>query len=255
MDLKQYKVKIRNQLLSGLDAQAKREKAIEEGDYVTSVKGGRLARPHYQIPKEDYDDLLRRMSVYRDPTISMPTTGGGIGRDPRDHEVGDHEVVSDDPTDVGGSFNGKNVVRKTMKRAKALMKKMEDQSEDVVEGGKFHFMKSIKHFGNDLGTAVKKAGISAAAKEIASTGVKYAKDNIGKMMSGAEEMLPEALPVAEEAAPMMLMAAGMQKKPKRTRKISQKEANRHALIRKLMKQHGCSLAEASQHIKENGLAY
>jgi hypothetical protein len=217
------------------------------------VKGGRLAKPHYQIPKEDYDELLRKMSIYRGPTISMPShvttgvaSGGGM-----DHEVGDHEVISDDPTDVGGSFNGKKIVRRTMKKANALMKKMEDQSEDVVEGGKFHFMKSMKHLGKDLGTAVKKAGIGAVSKEIATTGVKYAKDNIGKLMSGAEEMLPEALPVAEEAAPLMLMAAGMQKKPKRTRKISQKEANRHALIRKLMKQHKCTLAEASQHIKEN----
>lgn len=73
------------------------------------------------------------------------------------------------------------------------------------------------------------------------------------MISGAEAALPEALPIAEEAAPLLL-AAGM-KKQKRTRVVSQKEANRHALIRKLMQKHGCTLAEASSHIKENNLAY
>lgn len=35
MDLKQYKIKIKNQLLSGLEDQARREKAIAQGDYVT----------------------------------------------------------------------------------------------------------------------------------------------------------------------------------------------------------------------------
>lgn len=92
------------------------------------------------------------------------------------------------------------------------------------------------------------------SKEVADQGIKFAKKNIGKLMTGAEEVLPEALPVAEEAAPLMLMAAGM-KKPKCTRRVSEKEANRHALVRKLMKQHGCTLGKAWKHIKEENLSY
>jgi hypothetical protein len=45
------------------------------------------------------------------------------------------------------------------------------------------------------------------------------------------------------------------RKPKRTRTVSEKEKRRHALVRKLMQQHGCSLAEASRHIKENNIQY
>lgn len=70
------------------------------------------------------------------------------------------------------------------------------------------------------------------------------------MLSSAEAAAPE---LAEEA-PLMMMAAGM-KKPKRTRQVSEKEKNRHALIRQLMNKHGCTLAEASKHIKEINLSY
>ena len=114
-------------------------------------------------------------------------------------------------------------------------------------------MKSMKKFGQDFGTSLKKAGIKEATNAIAKEGVNFAKKNIGNLVSGAEEVLPEALPVAEEAAPLLL-AAGMQK-PKRTRKVSDKEKRRHELVRKLMNKHGCSLAEASTHIKENNIQY
>jgi len=244
MDLKQYKTKIKNQLLSGLQAQAQKEKAIEEGDYV--AQGGAMHVPHYKIPKGDYDELLRRMSAFKGPTISMPghiTTG---------HDCGGtmYESDSDDSTDVGGSFVGKNIVRKTMKKAKSVA----NIGDDEVNGGKIHFVKSMKNFGKDFGHAMKKAGINEATKVIAQEGVKFAKNNIGNLINGAEEVLPEALPFAEEVGPMALLAAGM-KKPKRSRKVSDKERRRHELVRHLMQKHGCSLAEASRHIKENNIEY
>lgn len=159
----------------------------------------------------------------------------------------------DDPTDFGGSFVGKNVVRRTMKNCRI--------QEDEEHGGKVHMSKSMRHLGNaikktgsEFGTAVKKAGINEVSKTIAQEGVKFIKNNASKALSGAEAVMPEVLPVAEEAAPLMLMAAGM-KKEKRTRQVSQKEASRHALIRKLMQKHGCTLAEASRHIKEKNLSY
>lgn len=89
MDLKQYKTKIRNQLLNGLETQARKEKAIEQGDYV--AHGGSIAMPHYKIPKGDYDELLRRMTAFKGPMISMPgyiTTG---------HDCGGNMYESDDP--------------------------------------------------------------------------------------------------------------------------------------------------------------
>jgi len=250
MDLKRYKEKIKNQLLNGVEAQARKEKAISEGDYV--AQGGAVHVPHYKIPKGDYDELIRRMNDFKGLKISMPshiTTG---------HECGGDMYDSDDSNDVGGSFVGKNVKASVMRKCGTVHSKApmrQQQQEETVEGGKFHFVKSMKHLGHSVqqtgeqfGTALKKAGINEATKAIAQEGVKYAKNSIGQLMTG------EALPVAEEAAPMMLMAAGM-KKPKRTRRVSQKEANRHALIRKLMQQHGCSLAEASRHIKEENLDY
>lgn len=242
MELKQYKVKIRNQLLQGHAAQAQKEKAIEEGDYV--AQGGGIKVPHYKIPKGDFDALLRKMTLHQGPIISMPrhvTTG---------HNLGGDSMYESESESEGGAIVPKKMVRKAMKKIKA----MEDEAEDSVVGGKIHFMKSMKKLGKEFGTSLKKAGIQEVTKNIAQEGVKFAKNNIGKMISGAEEILPEALPIAEEVGPMALMAAGM-KKPKRTRQVSQKEANRHALIRKLMQQHGCSLAEASKHIKEKNLSY
>jgi len=299
MDLKQYKAKIREQLLNGMNESVQREKAIEQGDYVTGG-GAKKGSSHYHIPKHDYDELLRQMSIFRGPIISMPghvTTGHDCGGGSLN--VPDDD--SDDPTDVGGSFMGKKVMRKVMKKVRKSCATMDpensesDGDDEVVEGGKFHFVKSLKHMGKDLGNTLKnagikavkaeienaasgsaqgamvqggkfklgkslkhfgrevgdsfkKSGIQAVTKEVTNAGVKYAKDNLGKMMS-------EAIPMAEEEAPMMLMAAGIEKKPKRTRKVSQKEANRHALIRKIMQKHGCSLAEASKYIKEKKLEY
>jgi hypothetical protein len=128
-----------------------------------------------------------------------------------------------------------------------------DEEEPAVQGGKIHFMKSMKKFGKDFGTSLKKAGIKEATNAIAKEGVNFAKKNISSLINGAEEVLPEALPIAEETSPLLL-AAG-EKKPRRTRKVSDKEKRRHELVRKLMKKHGCSLSEASSHIKENNLEY
>jgi len=57
MDLKRYKERIKDQLLNGMEAQARKEKAISEGDYV--AQGGAVNVPHYKIPKGDYDELIR----------------------------------------------------------------------------------------------------------------------------------------------------------------------------------------------------
>ena len=267
MELKRYKEKIANQLIHGLEAQARRDKAIEVRDY--SSKGGSMHRPHYQVPKEDFDELIRRMNEFKGLKISMPghvTMGYDCGGGMEEYDYGDEEYD-------GGSFDGnERIMRKCgtahprqrprpRPRPRAPKQVEEEEDEAEYDGGKFHFVKSMKHLGHSMkktgqefGTALKKAGINEASKVIAQEGVKFAKDNIGKMISGAEAIAPEALPVAEEAAPLMLMAAGM-KKPKRTRTVSEKEKRRHALVWQLMQQHGCTLGEASRHIKEEGLSY
>ena len=52
---------------------------------------------------------------------------------------------------------------------------------------------------------------------------------------------------------LVLLAAGMKKK--RTRRVSEKEMNRHKLIRQLMDKYDISLCEASKIIKQKNLKY
>ncbi len=128
MELKQYKLKIRNQLLQGDVAQARKEKAIAEGDYV--AQGGGIKVPHYKIPKGDFDELLRKMTLHQGPTISMPshvTTG---------HDLGGGSMYESESDTKGGTIIPKKMVRRTMKKIKAL----EDEAEDSVTGGRVHFM-------------------------------------------------------------------------------------------------------------------
>jgi hypothetical protein len=100
----------------------------------------------------------------------------------------------------------------------------------------------MKSTGKQLGQAIKKEGINQAAKET----VGFVKRNI---VTAAKYAATEAVPLAEEAAPMLLMAAGMKKTQ------SQKQLNRHALIRKLMKKESMTMVEASSYIKDHDLKY
>eukprot|EP00981_Chlorochromonas_danica_P005852 scaffold1201_cov144-Ochromonas_danica.AAC.3 len=131
----------------------------------------------------------------------------------------------------------------------------EDDTDDdeEVSGGRFNFIKSMKHLGRDIAHGVKKAGIQKLSKEIADVGVNQLKKIGTNLLLSAETVAPEVADEGAEVAPLAL-AAGMTKK-RRTRRLSQREMNRHALIRKLMAKHGCTLAEASRHIKENNLQY
>eukprot|EP00981_Chlorochromonas_danica_P013029 scaffold5684_cov217-Ochromonas_danica.AAC.2 len=130
----------------------------------------------------------------------------------------------------------------------------EDDTDDdeEVNGGRFNFIKSMKHLGHEIAHGVKKAGIQKLSKEIADVGVNQLKKIGTNLLSSAETVAPEVAEEGAEVAPLAL-AAGMKKK--RTRRLSQREMNRHALIRKLMAKYGCTLAEASRYIKENNLQY
>jgi hypothetical protein len=259
MDLKQYRAKIANQAFE-LNRQAGvRDRLMNSGEYQTPhtvVKPITTAEVHRQLNelKHHYIHTVQQLNKLYPNGIST--------------HVDTNQTCDDDHS--GGNFNGKSVVRKTMKKIKAVSRmamnkdssdessdessdSSSDEEEPAIQGGKFHFMKSMKKFGNDFGTSLKNAGIKEATNAIAKEGVSFAKKNIGSLVSGAEQVLPEALPIAEEAAPLLL-AAGM-KKPRRTRIVSDKEKCRHELVRKLMNKHGCSLSEASSYIKEKNLEY
>lgn len=162
-------------------------------------------------------------------------------------------------------------VRQPMKRAKpsAIIYNSDSDGETSVEsmpviGGKMPGIKSLKKLGsdivkgsksaaNDLASGTKKVVIATAAKELGTNIYSGLKSGAQSLMSEAPIAAEEALPVAEAAAPLLL-AAGV-KKPRKKRVVSEKEQRRHALIRKLMQKHNCSLAEASNHIKKNNINY
>lgn len=126
---------------------------------------------------------------------------------------------------------------------------------------------SMKSVGRSIVKGLKKVGkvVAPIAKDIVVPVVKdFATKQGRKFLTQQLEKfaINDALPVAEEAAPLML-AAG------RKRKSSVKKGgmcggtisgggrreSRAKLIRKIMSEHGCSLPEASRYIKENGIEY
>ncbi len=146
----------------------------------------------------------------------------------------------------------KKTTKKTTKKV-AIPPPSEEDSEDDNEleeqGGKVHFLKHMKGFGRSVAKFGKKAG-----RTISNEVIKQGSQQLGKMaLEGAKDFMTYAPVVAEDALPLLL--AGGMKKPKRKRLLSDKEKRRHALVRKVMKEHGCSLPQASKHIKENNLTY
>ena len=147
-------------------------------------------------------------------------------------------------------------------KKKMAIKKSEIEEPDEIEGGKMHFLKHMKHFGRDINHAMHSKPMRAVGKFATDTGKEIGKAATSKVAKEVGSKLGEigigALKTAviasnPELAPIV-MAAGM-KKPKKKRVLSEKEKRRHALIRELMQEHGCSLAEASKHIKENNIDY
>jgi hypothetical protein len=109
---------------------------------------------------------------------------------------------------------------------------------EVNRGGSMKSIgKIIKKGAKSLGKVVLKDVIQPVAS-------KYARDQLTKFIT------KEALPVAEEVAPLVLMAAGRAK-----RVVSDKMRRRADLVRNLMREQGMSLPQASRHIKENCIEY
>ena len=242
MELKRYNQKIRDQLMGDVHAQVHKENQMCNGTY----RAGSFAQRGKQLD-DQYDELIRRLQTYHGPKISLKNhIDSGYDCHPASYiDVHPHD-------DLGGSIRKK----------KAYKKHKDDSSDDDsdgMRGGKFNFIKALSHVGKEVvhvGKAVgsdafndvKKAATIVAKSQLDKQAAKAINYGTKTFMSTATAALPE---VAEEAAPLALAAAGM----KRTRKISAKEANRHALIRKLMQKHHCTMAEASKHIKENNIPY
>jgi len=107
---------------------------------------------------------------------------------------------------------------------------------------------SLKSFGRKFMKGLKSVGrvVSPVLKEVGKEALPILKDFAIKE---GKNLLKQGL----EEAPMML-AAG-RKRGYATPTGHDKRTSRGLLIRKLMQQHGFSLAEASRYIKEKGLKY
>ena len=223
MDLKQYKQHIRDQLLHGVKNQIEIDKRIQDG---VKLKGKGIK------PKQTED-----LDIFSDLPIRA--------RKP------------------GGLLNPKlaKKVRELQKSAIPTIN-MDDDNEEI-HGGKFNFVKSISHATKDIGNVAKTASkavvnevIKQGSKEAGKAIVESAKTTAKGFMASAPELATAGEVAGETVAEnpeLVLLAAGMKKK--RTRRVSEKEMNRHKLIRQLMDKYDISLCEASKIIKQKNLKY
>jgi hypothetical protein len=148
--------------------------------------------------------------------------------------------------------------------------KEESDEETEEEGGKMHFLKHMKHFGQNIAKTGKKV-VSKVGDQIVNEGSKQIGNAAVGAMAAKVALSSAAAPVAGEAAVIgteaaivgaealpyapLLLAAGMkEKKVKKTRVVNDKEKRRHALVKEIMSK-GYSLPEASKYIKEHNLTY
>ena len=117
---------------------------------------------------------------------------------------------------------------------------------EVTRGGSIKSIgKMIKKGAKSLGKVVLKDVIQPVVKDVIQpVASKYAREQLTKFIT------KEALPMAEEVAPLVLMAAGRAK-----RVVSDKMRRRADLVKNIMRKQGMSLPQASRHIKENCIEY
>ena len=150
-------------------------------------------------------------------------------------------------------------VHKELNLSKNGTKKSSVVMNPTEEGGNLkhlahHLHKNIKHTvnKNHVGrklTNTAKNHIIPVAKDMAKTALKEG-------VTALAESNPEFMPLVPVANYTIDKAIGSGiKKPRKKREQSQKEKNRHALVRKLMKDNNMTLPEASSYIKNNNLNY
>jgi hypothetical protein len=122
---------------------------------------------------------------------------------------------------------------------------------------------SLKSIGNSLKKIGKSVGkvVVPIAKDVGKNIVKIAtKKGQAYIEKQLAKYAAEALPVVEEAAPLLLAAAGRKVGRVSGGKVSggmvgDRRSARASLVKQIMREHGVSLPEASKYIKENGIEY
>lgn len=244
--IKQYRKQIADLQMGEIKKASAKQKALEEGNFY-----GRQRMYKEKPVKSVYDteDLIREQpSMYGDYFSDFDYM---------------KELYDRAPEPV------QKPKKRIMKKKAAIdyqqpMEEHEQLAKDLF-GGKFHFVKSLEKAGksakkdlSNTASTIKNVGLKTvgtlAGKEIGTYAYNGLKDMGKSLMQAAPEIetgLVESAPALEEAAPLMLMAAGIRK----PRKKSEKEMRRHELIRLLMKKHGMTLAQASKTIKERNMEY
>ena len=133
----------------------------------------------------------------------------------------------------------------------------DDSENEIIGGGSKSFVHSMKKLGHSIShnKIVKGAvkGIVKTGKQVGTAVANEAKKEGTKfVVNGLKDMAMGATGAVATNPELLLLAAGV-KKPKQKRVLSEKQKRRHALIRELMKENHCSLAEASSHIKQHNL--
>jgi hypothetical protein len=123
-----------------------------------------------------------------------------------------------------------------------------------LEGG------SIKSIGKSLKKGLKQVGkvVAPIAKDVVMPVVKdFATKQGRKLLEQqlAKFAVKDVLPAAEEAAPLLLAAGRKKSGGRMSGGAMDKRSARAVLVKKIMREHGCSLPMASKYIKENGLQY
>jgi hypothetical protein len=156
------------------------------------------------------------MNKFNGPKIDMTS-----------HASANYDETPDVNVEQGGSFFG-SIGKSISHAASSIGHGIEHTADKVGHTIVRTANKSGKELGKDavaLGDQIKKTGIQKLGNDIANKSYNFIKDNGTKFIESAEEYAPEAAAVAEEDAPLLLLAAGM-KKPKRSRQTSPKEKNR-----------------------------
>lgn len=223
-DLESYRDHIMRELMNGVDKSVRKNRKVAKGDFhipilaseVSSIRNRKMPELLPKGNKAELPDLRKFMKRTKETTVHNAST----------------PFIKTSNSD--------------------------DESDPHIYGGSF--VKSLKHFGIQLGKETSKATIKIGANELGKSIVNTAKDVGTSIKNGAVDMMNQAPAVAEEALPVaeevgeiapLALAGGMKKK----RQVSEKMKRRGELIKKIMKKYGCSLAEASKHIKEHDLKY
>jgi hypothetical protein len=133
-----------------------------------------------------------------------------------------------------------------------------DMVNGLSRGGSLKSIgKSLKKIGKSVGKVVVPLATDVGKNIVKNIATKKGQAYIEKQLA---KYAAEALPVVEEAAPLLLAAAGRKVGRTSGGKVSggivgDRRSARASLVKKIMREHGVSLPEASKYIKENGIEY